>query len=34
MKLVDSLNGMPLYDVFSWALAPSINKDCKIDDIM
>lgn len=29
-----SLNGMPLYDVLSWAPAPSINKDCKIDDIM
>ena len=29
-----SLNGMPLYDVLGWAHAPSINKDCKIDDIM
>lgn len=29
-----SLNGMPLYDVLSWAPSPSINKDCKIDDIM
>lgn len=29
-----SLNGIPLYDVLSWAPAPSINKDCKIDNIV